>query len=57
MDNNKKLVEGLLKADGIDPVGATESERVAFGKMLDEKLKSYEGVFYLLQNLKQVHLY
>jgi hypothetical protein len=39
MDNNKKLVEGLLRADGIDPAGAGESERAAFGKMLDEQLK------------------
>jgi len=40
MDNNKKLSEGLLKADGIDPTGATESERIAFGIMLDEQSKS-----------------
>jgi len=39
MDNNKKLAEGLLKADGIDPAGATESERIAFGRMLDEQSK------------------
>ncbi len=39
MDNNKKLSEGLLKADGIDPAGATESERIAFGTMLDEQSK------------------
>jgi hypothetical protein len=39
MDNNKKLSEGLLKADGIDPTGATESERIAFGRMLDEQYK------------------
>jgi hypothetical protein len=39
MDNNKKLSEGLLRADGIDPAGATEPERIAFGKMLDEQSK------------------
>ena len=39
MDNNKKLSEELLKADGIDPAGATESERIAFGIMLDEQSK------------------
>jgi outer membrane lipoprotein-sorting protein len=39
MDNNRELFEGLLKADGIDPAGATESERAAFGKMLDEQSK------------------
>ncbi len=39
MDNDKKLFEGLLKADGIDPAGATESERIAFGEMLDQRLK------------------
>ena len=40
MDNNKKLLEGLLKADGINPAGATESERIAFIKMLDEQSES-----------------
>ncbi|MHC4203663.1 MAG: PDZ domain-containing protein [Planctomycetota bacterium] len=39
MDNNNKLSEGLLKADGIDPAGATESERIAFRRMLDEQTK------------------
>lgn len=39
MDNNKKLFEGLLKADGIDPAGVTESDRIAFGKMLDKQSK------------------
>ena len=39
MDNNKKLLQGLLKADGINPAGATESEHIAFGKMLDEQSK------------------
>ena len=39
MDNNSKLTEGLLKADGIDPAGATESERIAFARMLDEHSK------------------
>jgi prepilin-type processing-associated H-X9-DG protein len=40
MDNDKKLFEELLKADGIDPTGATESERIVFAKMLDEQSKS-----------------
>ncbi|MHC4131102.1 MAG: hypothetical protein ACYSSP_07920 [Planctomycetota bacterium] len=40
MNNNKKLFEELLKADSINPDGATESERLAFGKMLDTQLKS-----------------
>ena len=39
MDNEKKLFEGLLKADGINPTGTTESERIAFIKMLDEQSK------------------
>jgi hypothetical protein len=43
MDNSKKLYEGLLKADGIDPAGATESERIAFGRMLDEQLKARQS--------------
>ncbi len=38
--DNKKLFEELLKADGIDPAGATEAERVAFTKMLDEQSRS-----------------
>ena len=37
MYNNKKLSEELLKADGIDPAGATESERIAFIKMLEQQ--------------------
>ena len=39
MDKNKKLFEGLLKADGINPDGVTESERTAFRRMLDEQSK------------------
>ncbi|HEG43686.1 MAG TPA: hypothetical protein ENH94_06530 [Phycisphaerales bacterium] len=39
MDNDKKLFEELLKADGINPAGATESERIAFGKILDGQSK------------------
>jgi len=39
MDNEKKLFQKLLKADGIDPAGITESERAAFGKMLDGQSK------------------
>lgn len=38
MDNNKKLFEELLKADGINPAGASESERIAFAKILDQQL-------------------
>jgi len=40
MDNNKKLAENLLKADGINPAGVTESERIAFGKILDRQLET-----------------
>lgn len=43
MDNNEKLFEGLLRADGINPAGVTESERAAFGKMLDEQSKSKQS--------------
>ncbi len=43
MDNSKKLFEGLLKADGIDPASAAESERVAFGEMLNEQSKSKQS--------------
>ena len=37
MDNNQRLRDGLLKADGIDPEGATNSEHAAISKMLDEQ--------------------
>jgi peroxiredoxin len=43
MDNNRNLSEGLLKADGIDPKGAAESERIAFGIMLDKHSKSRQS--------------
>jgi hypothetical protein len=39
MDKSKKLSDELLRADGIDPTGATESERIAFGRMLKEQYK------------------
>ena len=39
MDNNKKLFEGLLKADGIEPSNITESERMVFRQMLDREKK------------------
>ncbi len=39
MDNNRKLFEGLLKADGINPADITESERNSFERMLNEQLK------------------
>ena len=39
MDNNKKLFEGLLKADGIDPESVTETERILFRQMLNEQPK------------------
>jgi len=39
MDNNKKLLEGLLKADNIDPANITESERMVFRQMLDREEK------------------
>jgi hypothetical protein len=39
MDNDTKLFEGLLKTDGIDPKAPTESERLAFKKMLDSEQK------------------
>ncbi|HPS54085.1 MAG TPA: hypothetical protein PLP05_00670 [Sedimentisphaerales bacterium] len=39
MDNDKKLFEELLKADGIDPAGISESERKAFAKILDGQLE------------------
>ncbi len=38
--DNKKLLEGLLKADGIDPSGVSETEHAAFTKLLDQQSKS-----------------
>jgi len=40
MDKEKKLLHELLAADGIEPADPTKSERVAFGKLLDEQLKT-----------------
>ena len=39
MENNKKLTEGLLKADGIDPANISESERAVFRELLDNEQK------------------
>jgi hypothetical protein len=39
MDNNKKLSEGLLKADGIDPANISESECAVFRELLDSEQK------------------
>jgi outer membrane lipoprotein-sorting protein len=39
MDNNKKLSEGLLRADGIDPANISEAERAVFREMLDSEQK------------------
>jgi hypothetical protein len=39
MDNNK-FVEKLLKADGINPDGPSESERIAFSELFDKQFKS-----------------
>ncbi|MCE5341570.1 MAG: PDZ domain-containing protein [Planctomycetaceae bacterium] len=43
MDKNKKLFEKLLKADGINPAKTLESERIAFGKILDRQLETKES--------------
>jgi hypothetical protein len=39
MSTNKKLAENLLKADSIDPNTTTDTERLAFKKMLDKQSK------------------
>ncbi|MBW8016428.1 MAG: hypothetical protein FVQ82_09590 [Planctomycetes bacterium] len=44
MDNDKKLFEGLLKADGIDPAGITETERQTFREMLDSEQKNLNAL-------------
>ena len=41
MDNDKKLFEELLKADGIDPAAPTEAERTVFKEMLDSEKKHF----------------
>ncbi|OQA02531.1 MAG: hypothetical protein BWY69_01032 [Planctomycetes bacterium ADurb.Bin401] len=43
MDNNKKLAENLLKADGIDPAQTNETEKKAFGKILNRQLKTKQS--------------
>ena len=43
MDNDKKLFEELLKADGISPASVTEQERLAFAKMLDQQLEQKQS--------------
>jgi outer membrane lipoprotein-sorting protein len=40
MDNDKKLFNELLKADGIDPTGPTDAECNAFAKLLDQHSKT-----------------
>ncbi len=47
MDNNKKLLEGLLKADGIDPANITESERMVFRQMLEREKKRMKRLSWL----------
>ncbi|MCF7956218.1 MAG: flippase-like domain-containing protein, partial [Phycisphaerae bacterium] len=44
MDNDKKLFEGLLKADGIDPAGITDTERENFRVMLDSEKKKLNAL-------------
>ena len=41
MDNDKKLFEALLKADGINPSAPTEAERTVFKEMLDSEKKLF----------------
>ncbi len=43
MDNDKKLFEELLKADGITPKGSTESERLTFAEILDQQLEQKQS--------------
>jgi hypothetical protein len=38
MDNNKKLAESLLRADGINPAKTSEAEKTAFREILDLQL-------------------
>ncbi len=47
MDNNKKLFEELLKADGIDPGGVTETERENFRKMLCSEEKNMKRLSWI----------
>lgn len=47
MDNDKKLFEGMLKADGIDPVGVTETERENFRAMLDREQKYFRRLSWI----------
>jgi len=51
MDNDKKLFEGLLKADGIDPAGISETERENFRKMLDAEKKKLNALNWRVSGL------
>ncbi len=42
MDNDKKLFENLLKADGIEPSNITDDERMVFKAMLDSEQKRHK---------------
>ncbi len=47
MDNSKKLFEGLLKADSIDPSGVSEAERAVFREMLESEKKRMKHLSWL----------
>ncbi len=51
MDNNKKLAEEMLKADGINPTRATEIERAVFNKLLNQHLQKRNYIFSAYKNL------
>ncbi len=44
MNNDKKLFEELLKSDGIDPAGISDSERMAFRELLDSEQKRIKRI-------------
>ncbi|MCK5564293.1 MAG: hypothetical protein KAJ07_03530 [Planctomycetes bacterium] len=46
MDNDKKLFENLLKADGLDPNGPNGSERNTFARLLDQQSKTNPTLSY-----------
>jgi len=47
MDKHKKLSEEMLKADGINPTQTSETEKIAFGRILDRQLKMRKSVFFV----------
>jgi len=51
MDNEKKLVQELLKSDGIDPAVISDTERAAFREMLDSEQKRIKRISWCITGM------